>query len=50
MLGEDKQMVGGGGKDKIVLFLCHSGHVARINDQLFRERTGCGDLRNQVRA
>ena len=37
-------------KTKLFFFLCHSGHVARINDQLFRERTGCGDQRNQARA
>ena len=50
MLGEDKQVVGGGGKDKIVFFLCHSGHIAHINDQLFAERTGCCDQRNRARA
>ena len=50
MLGEDKQVVGGGGKDKIVFFLCHSGFVAHINDQLFAERTGCCDQRNRARA
>ena len=32
MLGEDKQVVGGGGKDKIVFFLCHSvAHIKTTN-------------------
>ena len=43
----------GGGrrrKRQNCFFLCHSGFVAHINDQLFAERTGCCDQRNRARA
>ena len=43
----------GGGrrrKRQNCFFLCHSGHIAHINDQLFAERTGCCDQRNRARA
>ena len=42
----------GGGrrrKRQNCFFLCHSGFVAHINDQLFAERTGCCDQRNRAR-